>query len=245
MYTGITFVALRALCTGIAFVALRALRTGIAFVTLRTLCTGITFVTLRALCTGITFVTLRALYTGITFVALRALHASIAFVALRALYTGITFVTLRALRTGITFIALRALRTGITFWAFKSRVILQSIFIQRDKDSFISIIANFLCLETIAKVKLKIADCHIICNRSTCRIDCSAAVDMNRHIHDILQLSHIDSICIIKACSQIRDLAGVFIITDGNSSPRRFPCFIVEITSGLCQNVISRLFIIN
>ena len=173
------------------------------------------------------------MYTGITFVALRALHASIAFVALRALYTGITFV------------ALRALCTGITFWAFKSRVILQSIFIQRDKDSFISIIANFLCLETIAKVKLKIADCHIICNLGTCRIDCSAAVDMNRHIHDILQLSHIDSICIIKACSQIRDLAGVFSITDGNSGPRRFPFFLVGSTSGLCQKVISMLILID
>ena len=176
------------------------------------------------MCTGIAFVTLRALYTSITFVALRALYASIAFV------------TLRTLRTGITF---------ITFWAFKSRVILQSIFIQRDKDSFISIIVNFLCLETIAKVKLKIADCHIICNLGTCRIDCSAAVDMNRHIHDILQLSHIDSICIIKACSQIRDLAGVFSITDGNSGPRRFPFFLVGSTSGLCQKVISVLILID
>ena len=181
------------------------------------------------------------MYTGITFVALRALRTGIAFVTLRALHTSIAFVTLRSLRTSITF---------ITFWAFKSRVILQSIFIQRDKDSFVTVIVNFLCLETIAEVNLKIADGHFRYDLLPCGINTisifPATVNINRYIHDILQLSHIDSICIIKACSQIRDLAGVFSITDGNSSPRRFPCFIVEITtSGLCQNVISRLFIIN
>ena len=169
-------------------------------------------------CTGIAFVSLRTLGSSCT---------SIAFVSLR---------TLGSSCTGIAFITL------IAFWTFKRRVIFQSIFVQCDKDSFVAIIAYFLCLQAIAKIKLQIADCHIRCNRRSHRIRTTshftAIVDMDRHIHDALKLGHVDSISIIEASSKIRNLTSMIGITDGNSSPRRFPFFIIRSTSHLCQRIV-------
>ena len=61
---------------------------------------------------------------------------------------------------------------------------------------------------------------------------------MDRHIHDALKLGHVDSISIIEASSKIRNLTSMIGITDGNSSPRRFPFFIIRSTSHLCQRIV-------
>ena len=158
-------------------------------------------------------------------------HSDIQAIALDSTYA-IIF-TSRPWCTGITLIA---------FWPFKRRVIFQGIFVQCDKDSFVTIIAYFLCLQTIAKIKLQIADCHIRCNLHSRHIRTTshftAIVDMDRHIHDALKLGHVDSIIIIEASSKIRNLTSMIGITDGNSSPRRFPFFTIRSTSHLCQRIV-------
>ena len=101
--------------------------------------------------------------------------------------------------TGIAFVAL------VSFRAFEVRIIFQGVFIQRNQYSFIVITANFLRLQTIAKIKLQIANRHVLCNLGTACIhttcNFTAGIDLNGQIHHSLQLCHVNCIRIVEASS--------------------------------------------
>ena len=162
-----------------------------------------------ALSAGVTLVALGSLFAlgaGVTLVALGslfALSAGVTLVALGSLFA------LSAGCTGVTFIAFRTLFTlsaGVTLFAFiplEIRVALQGIFIQGYQDAFVSFCAHFFCFQAIAKIKLQIANRHVLCNLGTACIhttgNFTSVIDVNGQIHHIIRSSINSESCYFSA----------------------------------------------
>ena len=124
---------------------------------------------------------------------------------------------------GVTFVAFIALV------AFEIRIAFQRILIQCDEDPFISISPYFLGLQAIAEVELEAADGHAadLCAGAigpACHL--ATVVDIDGHIHDVLQLGHVYGVGERCAGSYTRDLAGMGAVAYGYGCPGRCPYFI-------------------